>query len=78
MTGVRRVLFRSNIRFYFRQNLNHINASDKVIVLATSDKINGKMPHKVCGLDKIDAIVTELSPSSPRIKNFADAGARLF
>ena len=55
-----------------------INASDKVIVLATSDKINGKMPHKVCGLDKIDAIVTELSPGSPRIKNFADAGARLF
>lgn len=55
-----------------------IKASAKVIVLATSDKINGKMPHKVCDLNIIDAIVTELSPNSPRIKNFADAGARLF
>lgn len=55
-----------------------INASDKVIVLATSDKINGKMPHKVCGLDRIDAIVTELNPKSSKIKNFVDAGARVF
>ncbi|MEZ0181868.1 DeoR family transcriptional regulator [Flavobacterium oncorhynchi] len=55
-----------------------IKASAKVIVLATSDKINGKMPHKVCDLNQIDAIVTELSPNSSKIKNFADAGARLF
>lgn len=55
-----------------------IKASAKVIVLATSDKINGKMPHKVCDLNQIDAIVTELSPNSSKIKNFADVGARLF
>ncbi|OXB10144.1 DeoR family transcriptional regulator [Flavobacterium plurextorum] len=55
-----------------------IKASAKVIVLATSDKINGKMPHKVCDLNQIDAIVTELSPNSSKIKNFADAGAHLF
>jgi DeoR/GlpR family transcriptional regulator of sugar metabolism len=55
-----------------------INASDKVIVLATSDKINGKMPHQVCGLDKIDAIVTELNPKSSRISSFVDAGAKVY
>jgi DeoR/GlpR family transcriptional regulator of sugar metabolism len=55
-----------------------INASDKVIVLATSDKINGKMPHQVCGLDKIDAIVTELNPKSSRIRSFVEAGARVY
>ncbi|MBS7255815.1 DeoR/GlpR family DNA-binding transcription regulator [Flavobacterium branchiicola] len=55
-----------------------INASNKIIVLATSDKINGTMPHKVCGLDKIDAIVTELNPKSPKIKKFVDSGAKMF
>jgi DeoR/GlpR family transcriptional regulator of sugar metabolism len=55
-----------------------IKASDKIIVLATSDKINGKMPHKVCGLDQLDAIVLDLNPKSPKIKNFIDAGARIF
>lgn len=54
-----------------------IKASDKVIVLATSDKINGKMPHQVCGLDKVDAIVTDLNSKSPKIKGFIEAGVRM-
>ncbi len=54
-----------------------IRASDKVIVMATWDKINRKMPHKVCGLDQISTIITDLSPKSPKLKNFIEAGAEI-
>jgi DeoR/GlpR family transcriptional regulator of sugar metabolism len=55
-----------------------IKASGKVIALATSDKINGKMMHKVCGLDQLHAVVTDLNPLSPKIKSFVDAGVSVF
>lgn len=54
-----------------------IKASGKVIALATSDKINGKMMHKVCGLDQLHAVITDLNPLSPKIKSFIEVGANV-
>ena len=51
-----------------------IEASDKVIALATSEKINNVMPHKVCDLNQLYAIVTDLNAKSPKIQNFVDSG----
>jgi DeoR/GlpR family transcriptional regulator of sugar metabolism len=54
-----------------------IKASDKVIVLVTSDKMNNKMPHKVCDLERLHAMVTDLNAASPKIKNFVDSGIKV-
>ncbi|PBJ05019.1 DeoR/GlpR family DNA-binding transcription regulator [Flavobacterium sp. ACN6] len=54
-----------------------IKASDKVIALLTSEKMNIKMPHKVCDLDKLYAVVTDLNVASPKIKNFVDSGIKV-
>jgi len=54
-----------------------IKASDKVIALLTSEKMNNKMAHKVCDLDKLYAIVTDLNATSPKIKNFVDSGIKV-
>ena len=54
-----------------------IKASGKVIALATSDKINGKMMHKVCGLEQLHAVITDLNATSPKIKSFVDAGVNV-
>ncbi|WP_281867747.1 DeoR/GlpR family DNA-binding transcription regulator [Flavobacterium sp. GSB-24] len=54
-----------------------IRASDKVIALFTSEKMNSKMPHKVCDLDKLYAVVTDLNVASPKIKNFVDSGIKV-
>jgi DeoR/GlpR family transcriptional regulator of sugar metabolism len=51
-----------------------IRVSEKVIAMATSDKINGKMMHKVCGLEQLHAVITDLNPKSPKVKNFVEAG----
>jgi DeoR/GlpR family transcriptional regulator of sugar metabolism len=51
-----------------------IKASGKVVAMATSDKINGKMMHKVCGLEQLHAVITDLNPKSPKIRNFVEAG----
>ncbi|SFD65998.1 DeoR/GlpR family DNA-binding transcription regulator [Flavobacterium phragmitis] len=55
-----------------------IKASGKVVALTTSDKINGKMMHKVCGLEQLHAVITDLNPNSPKIKSFVDAGLNVF
>lgn len=51
-----------------------IRVSDKIVAMATSDKINRSMPHQVCELDKLDVIVTDMNSKSPKIKNFIDTG----
>lgn len=51
-----------------------IRVSEKVIAMATSDKINGKMMHKVCDLEQLHAVITDLNPKSPKVKNFVEAG----
>ena len=54
-----------------------IEASQKVVCLSIAEKINTFQPIRICALDKIDILVTELDPSDPLLKPYADAGIRI-
>jgi len=54
-----------------------IESSKKVVCLAIAEKINTVQPIKVCGLDKIDLLITELSPDDPLLQPYTDAGLRV-
>jgi DeoR/GlpR family transcriptional regulator of sugar metabolism len=51
-----------------------IEASQKVVCLTISEKINTMQPVKVCELAKIDVLITELPGDHPLLKPYADAG----
>ena len=51
-----------------------IEASQKVVCLTISEKINTIQPVKVCDLAKIDVLITELPNDHPLLKPYADAG----
>ncbi|MBN8835047.1 MAG: DeoR family transcriptional regulator [Niastella sp. SCN 39-18] len=51
-----------------------IASSHKTICLTISEKINTVQPIHVCGLDKIDSLITELDPGHKLLKPFKDAG----
>lgn len=54
-----------------------IESSRKVVCLSIAEKINTFQPIQICDLSKIDILVTELSPSDPLLKPYADAGIEL-
>jgi DeoR/GlpR family transcriptional regulator of sugar metabolism len=54
-----------------------IESSEKVICLTISEKLNSDQPIKVCGLDEIDMLITELSPDDPLLLPYAAAGIEL-
>jgi DeoR/GlpR family transcriptional regulator of sugar metabolism len=54
-----------------------IESSKKVICLTISEKINSVQPIKVCGLDDIDMLITELSPEDPLLKPYINAGVKV-
>ncbi len=51
-----------------------IESSRKVVCLSISEKVNSVQPIKVCGLEDIDILITELSPEDNLLKPFRDAG----
>ena len=51
-----------------------IESAQKVICLTISEKINLVQPIQVCGITKIDMLITELAPTDPLLKPYADAG----
>jgi len=51
-----------------------INASQKIICLTISEKINTVQPLQICELSKIDILITELPHSHPLLQPFAAAG----
>ena len=51
-----------------------IESSKKVICLSISEKINSVQPIRVCGLDEIDMLITELPADDPLLKPYIDAG----
>lgn len=51
-----------------------IEASRKVICLTISEKINSLQPIHVCGLDKIDMLITELPNDHTLLRPFVEAG----
>ena len=54
-----------------------IESSQKCVCLAIAEKINTFQPIQICPLNKIDVLITELSPDDPMLKPYADAGIEL-
>jgi DeoR/GlpR family transcriptional regulator of sugar metabolism len=54
-----------------------IESSQKTICLTIAEKINTFQPLRVCGLDKIDILITELEPSDPLLKPFVEFGIKV-
>lgn len=51
-----------------------IEASQKVVCLTISEKINTMQPIKVCDLSKVDILITELPKEHPLLQPYAAAG----
>ncbi len=51
-----------------------IAASQKVVWLTISEKIDSMQPIHVCGIDKIDTLITELPNDHPKLRPYVDAG----
>lgn len=51
-----------------------IEASDKVVSMFSSDKLNTKMAHGVCDLTQLDTIVTDLDPNDGRLEEYRKSG----
>lgn len=54
-----------------------LQASDKVIFMVTSEKLNTKMPYRVCELDKHYTIITDLSPKDTKLDSYSKSGMKV-
>ena len=54
-----------------------IESSKMVVCLSIAEKINSVQPIRVCGLDDIDMLITELSADDPMLKPYVDAGVKV-
>lgn len=54
-----------------------IETSKQVVCLTIAEKINSCQPFKVCDLDKVDLLITELAPDDPLLEPYAKAGIRI-
>lgn len=51
-----------------------INSSQKTVCLTISEKINTLQPIHICDVNKIDILITELSPEHPMLEPYVSAG----
>ncbi len=54
-----------------------IKASDMVIAMVTSEKINTKMPHLVCEIQQLHTVITDLETTDYRLHEFRKAKINL-
>jgi DeoR/GlpR family transcriptional regulator of sugar metabolism len=54
-----------------------IETSKRVVCLSIAEKINSYQPIKVCDLDKVDSLITELDPDDPLLKDYAKTGIQI-
>lgn len=54
-----------------------VESSKMVVCLAIGEKVNTIQPIRVCDIDEIDMLITELDPDDPMLKPYADAGIKL-
>jgi DeoR/GlpR family transcriptional regulator of sugar metabolism len=47
-----------------------MKATEKVAILAISEKLNSSMQMKIADIDEIDYLITELSPDSPKLQPY--------
>jgi DeoR/GlpR family transcriptional regulator of sugar metabolism len=55
-----------------------IESTKNLVCLTISEKINTQQPISVCGLDRIDTLITELSPDDAVLKPYIDSGITVF
>ena len=51
-----------------------LQASDKVVSMVTSEKLNTKMPYGVCELKQLHTIITDLNSKDTRLEEYHKAG----
>lgn len=54
-----------------------VEASRKLVCLTISEKVNSRQPIPICGIDKIDTLITELSPDDDLLKPYIRAGIQV-
>ncbi len=54
-----------------------IDSAKKLVCLTISEKINSAQPLQVCELNKIDLLITELSPEDPMLQPYVEAGVQV-
>jgi DeoR/GlpR family transcriptional regulator of sugar metabolism len=54
-----------------------INASEHIVYLATSNKLDQRLNFDVCNLNEIDTVVTDLDSDDPKLKDYILAGVNL-
>jgi len=51
-----------------------IESAEKVVAVTIAEKLNSWQKIKVCGLDKIHVLITELEPDDEKLKPYRNAG----
>jgi DeoR/GlpR family transcriptional regulator of sugar metabolism len=54
-----------------------MKASDKVVCMVTSEKLNTKMPYLVCELNQLNIIITDLNPDATLLDEYLKAGVTI-
>src|SRR5215212_12111620 len=54
-----------------------LESAKQVICLTIAEKINSIQPIQVCGVNKIDTLITELSPDDPMFEPYTRAGIKV-
>lgn len=54
-----------------------MEATEKVVCMVTSEKLNTKMPYVVCDINQLNIIITDLNPDAPILKEYINAGVQL-
>jgi DeoR/GlpR family transcriptional regulator of sugar metabolism len=54
-----------------------IESSKMVVCLAIVEKVNTVQPIRVCGINEIDMLITELDADDPLLKPYIEAGLRI-
>lgn len=54
-----------------------MHASDKVVVMVSSEKLNTKMPYGVCELNQLNTMITDLNPRNPILDEYVKAGIQV-
>lgn len=54
-----------------------MKASDKVVCMVTSEKLNTKMPYVVCEINHLNIIITDLNPTCFVLGEYSKTGVKL-
>ncbi len=54
-----------------------MEASEKVVCMVTSEKLDTKMPYVVCELNQLNLIITDLNPDTPILDDYIKAGVHI-